>query len=276
MRASLRKRDPRESARRPDAHAGRMPAVASADRQAGAVALDVAIGDVHPALPGLADAAAREAGVSSFQTISGTPSTARMISRPENARARGRRCARPAPAKAQAAAGSDPACAADSGAEKAGGEKGRAQHRASVCPLDESRQASRKTRQFDDAVPLAAPLLLRFEIGYVSTHAALQQPKADGGCSSCIEPDCAGDIGRIGKTIEELNRYGQQWLAALPGCTCDEPSLRTDAALSADRSGRFRAQPRSAADAGAMFPSDFSRARALVVVLHGCQQTAEG
>ncbi|MFM2444494.1 MAG: hypothetical protein RJB09_1680, partial [Pseudomonadota bacterium] len=37
-------------------------------------------------------------------------------------------------------------------------------------------------------------------------------------------------MSRIGKTIEDLNRYGQQWLAALPGGQPEVPAAARETA----------------------------------------------
>ncbi|MDB5644102.1 MAG: Esterase [Hyphomicrobiales bacterium] len=86
-------------------------------------------------------------------------------------------------------------------------------------------------------------------------------------------------MGRIGKTIEELNRYGQQWLAALPGGQAEAPVAVVDATTTLQPElvevTDFEPNPGQLR----MFvhvPKRLPARPALVVVLHGCRQTAQG
>ncbi len=85
-------------------------------------------------------------------------------------------------------------------------------------------------------------------------------------------------MSRIGKTIEDLNRYGQQWLAALPG---GQPEVSAAACETA------QADPPGLVEIGDFgpnpgqlrmlvhVPQELPARPALVVVLHGCRQTAQ-
>jgi poly(hydroxyalkanoate) depolymerase family esterase len=82
-------------------------------------------------------------------------------------------------------------------------------------------------------------------------------------------------MSRIGKTIEDLNRYGQQWLAAFPGAHVDEPEAADGLGASLTEVADFGPNPGHLRML-AQIPEDLPKNPALVVVLHGCQQTAEG
>ena len=86
-------------------------------------------------------------------------------------------------------------------------------------------------------------------------------------------------MNRIGKTIEDLNRYGQQWLAALPGGQAEVSAAAVEMVAGEQPElveiGDFGSNP------GHLrmlvhIPQGLSGRPALVVALHGCRQSAQG
>jgi feruloyl esterase len=82
-------------------------------------------------------------------------------------------------------------------------------------------------------------------------------------------------MGRIGKTIEELNRYRQQWLGVMHAELAEPPADGAPAHSALAEITDFGPNPGQLRML-AYVPERFVEHPPLVVVLHGCRQTAAG